>query len=208
MAVSKERKAQAHQEIFDLLEKYGKTYDFGPTYKNYADEVPRSTFYRWVRAIEATGAPIQKAMRKAKKRVKTKSKKHNTTDKKELSKIIAKEAIEVMPIVPDAKTIIGVSLEEMNLKLADCIREMDAVIGHSKTADGKIKNPRLLVQGVEVMRRIIDSSNKLIASSWERKRMQQYLDILFSLLEEVDPVVATEFVARLKQKNIDMGVMG
>ncbi len=206
MAASKELKEQAQKEISALLEKYGKDGDFGTLYKKYSDEVPKSTFYRWVRSISASGVPAQKALRKAKKRVVRKAKKKNIKTKPELSLVVSQEVVEVLPMVPDASDIAGVSLTEMSRKLSWCMSELERIIEYSKSKDGSIRNAKMMMQAIEGIRRTIDSTTRLMEMLWDIRRTEQFHTAIFNRLKARDPEFVELILADLKQINADWGI--
>lgn len=206
MAVSKELKEQAKKDIFDLLEKYGRDGDLPGLYLKYKDDIPKSTFYRWIRDVHASGAPVQKALRKAKKRVAKKARKKGIKEKADIVVEVAGEVVDALPVVPDAEDIAGVGLTEMSRKLAFCMTELERIIEYSKNAEGKIRNAKMMMQAIEGLRRTIDSTTRLMEMLWDIRRTEQFHKAIFNRLRERDPEFVELVLADLKQINADWGI--
>ncbi len=206
MAASKELRNQVKQEISALLEKYGKGYDFSGLYKRYSEQIPKTTFYRWVRVINGSGVPAQKALRKARKRAAHKAKKQGIADKPALATEVAEEVIKVLPLVPDASDIVDVSLTEMGRKLGWCMAELEKIIEYSKSKDGKIRNAKMQMQAIEGLRRTIDSATRLMDLIWDIRRTEQFHRAIFNRLRERDPELVELILGDLKRLNADWGI--
>lgn len=206
MAVSKELKNKVQSEISGLLVKYGNDVDFSVLYKKYTDQVPQSTFYRWTKAIHASGVPAQKAIRTAKKRANRKSAKKKTATKKYLARAAAAEVVEALPLAPDASIITGLTLNQMSEKLSTCMNELESLMAHAKNSEGKIRNARLLMQAIEGTRRTIDSSTRLMEMLWDIRRTEQFHKAIFNRLKERDPAFVELILTDLRQINKDWGI--
>lgn len=206
MAVPKPLKQKIQSEINDLLVKYGRDHDFGPVYKKYANEVAKSTFYWWVKSINDSGIPAQKAIRTAKKRAKRKAVRKKAVTKKALKKVVVAEVIEVLPALPDSTDTVGCSLIEMGQKLNTCMEEMEALMKHSKNDKGGIRNTRLLLQATEGLRRTIDSAAKLRESIWDVRRAELFMTALLNRLRHRDPEFIELVLGDIKQVNKDWGI--
>ena len=206
MAVNKELRAEVQAEIARLLEKYGRNYNFGDLYRKYEGQITQTTFYRWVKQIDDSGIPAQKAIRKAKKRVARKAKKRGITDKPALSTEVATEVVEVLPAIPDASDIAGVSLTDMSRKLGWCMSELEKIIEFTKRKDGGIRNPKMQMQAIEGLRRTIDSTTRLMEMLWDIRRTEQFQQAIFNRLRERDPELVELILADLKRLNADWGI--
>ena len=206
MAVSKKVKTTCQDEIFALLEKYGKNADFASLYRKYSNDIPQSTFYRWVKKTHDSGIPARRAIKKARRRVKRKARDKGITDKSQLADTVSAEVVEVLPILPVSSDIVGISLLEAGKKLNNCIIEMESVIAYAKKEDGSIRNVRLLLQGAEGLRRTIDSAAKLSEALWDVRRTEQFFTALFNQLRHRDPELIELVLSDLKQINKDWGL--
>ena len=205
MAVNKELRAEVQTEIAHLLEKYGRNYNFGDLYRKYEGRITQTSFYRWVKQIDDSGIPAQKAIRKAKKRVARKAKKKNIKTKPALAAEVATEVVEVLPAIPDASDIAGVSLTEMSRKLGWCMSELEKIIEFTKRKDGGIRNPKMQMQAIEGLRRTIDSTTRLMEMLWDIRRTEQFHRAIFNRLKERDPEFIELILTDLKQISKDWG---
>ncbi|HFE38744.1 MAG TPA: hypothetical protein ENK06_10075 [Gammaproteobacteria bacterium] len=206
MAADKALRDEIQAEIAHLLEKYGRNYNFGDLYRKHKDQVAHTTFYRWVKQIDDSGIPAQKAIRKAKKRVARKAKKRGITDKPALVAEVATEVVEVLPAIPDASDIAGVSLTDMSHKLGWCMSELENIIEFTKRKDGGIRNPKMQMQAIEGLRRTIDSTTRLMEMLWDIRRTEQFHRAIFNRLSERDPELVELILADLTQLNADWGI--
>ena len=206
MAVNKALRAEVQAEIARLLEKYGRNYNFGDLYRKYEGRITQTTFYRWVKQIDDSGIPAQKAIRKAKKRVARKAKKRGITDKPALATEVATEVVEVLPAIPDASDIAGVSLTDMSRKLGWCMSELEKIIEFTKRKDGGIRNPKMQMQAIEGLRKTVDSVTRLMDLIWDIRRSQQFHQTIFNRLRERDPELVELILADLKRLNADWGI--
>jgi len=202
MAVSNETRSEVQDRISRLLEQYGKDYNFTLLLAEYPD-VAKPTFYRWVNKIHSSGVPGQNAIRKARKRVKHKTKKE---DIKTVHQQAALAVVEQLPTPPTVHETHGMSLDQVAVELNRCIDNANKVVEYAKREDGQVRNAKLLLTASEHLRRTIETSARLMEMLWDIKRTEQFHQAIFRRLKERDPAFVELILNDLKQLNIDWGI--
>lgn len=163
----------------------------------------RSTIYRWVDVILASGKPgqhIAKAVERA-----AAARAATTPDP---AVAAAGEVIERLPAV--------VRLDEMVRtegtvpaieRLQKCIQIAEKVISHAETPEGAVRNARLLLQASEHLRRTIDSCVRLQEAVMEVSQVERFHQAIFDMLREESPTFAEKVLIQLRQLNVQWGVV-
>lgn len=158
--------------------------------------VDRATLFRWVAAELASGRPGQHLVRKVKATVARQAKQG-----KDPAKEAAAEALTKLPAVISGTDLLPGAAGAVAVieKLQSCIRIAEKVIAHAQTAEGAVRNARLLLQGSEHLRRTIDSCVRLQEAAMEVAQVDAFHREIFKALEEEAPEVAHRVLMRLDQ---------
>jgi hypothetical protein len=196
--VTSERKREIKSRILELLAQYGRTYDFAQLLSECSD-VPKTTFYRWVRQIQATSAPAEEATASARAAI--------AADVQVLGseaavvdrdlQLIAQE----MPEVPTAAALTGLNMVQIAGRLRGLLANAAAMKAHSLGADGKIRNPRLYLQASEHERRVLETASRLVEQSYDRNSVEQVFNAIFIRLRQRDPEMVRLVLEDLRALN-------
>lgn len=154
-------------------------------------EVSERTLFRWVEKILASGQPGQHLAKRVKAAAAERS--ARVPDPAEAAEEVATEARELMPARVSPDDIVAaaapadapgrpkIRVIEM---LADVIADAQLVVAHAKI-DGKPRNPRLLLQAGESLRRAAETALKVTAAMNDIDKMEQFHEDLLNSVESV-----------------------
>jgi hypothetical protein len=205
MAVSKQRKQEAQAKIAVALEKHGRGYNFAPIWREYP-EVPETTFYRWVRVIDASGLPSDRAMKKARRTIRQREKAAGS--KTAVQGALVEAVAEELPAVPDERNFSSMSVPKLLDRLEACISLAEELKEHARSATGGVRNAKLLLQASEHARRTADTISKLYAMLWDVQRTEALHQTIFKRLRERDPELVLLILQDLERINHDFRIEG
>lgn len=204
VSVAGERKKEIKRRIVEALAQYGRTYDFAQLLAEYP-EVPKTTFYRWVRQIQATPVPTEEALASARAAV--------AAD----AQVLGSEAAVVdqdlqliaqgMAEVPTAAALTGLNMMQIAARLRGLLANAVAMKVHAQGEGGKIRNPRLFLQASEHERRVLETASRLVDQSYDRNSIEQLHNALFARLRERDPEFVRVVLGDLRSLNNAWGMI-
>ena len=201
MTINKDLKNKVIQKITDILEKDGTdTKAINELRKNYPD-ISKTTFYRWVNKIKASGEPANKAAL----RIKRKAAVNQRADRRE--KGIDNRLTEVLPVKVTPNDICPSGYLNAVDQIRQCVGHAEKVIEHCRTKDGKIKNPKLYIQA---SKHILDGMKTAACVSgqiMEAQKVEKFHQAILSKLKEKDPAFVEEVLEALDKLNNEWGVI-
>jgi hypothetical protein len=171
------------------IAEYGEDFERSPLVQDFVDRgVGQATVYRWIDAVLARGrepaapAPARPAAPPANAAMES----SEPTIVPALPRVPRIEDVQTMGLVPVTKL------------LRDCIRIAQDLIEHSRTAEGKPRNARLLLQGSEHLRKAIETAAKLNETVAIQQEMQQFHRILLEEVGREAPAVQERLLTRIR----------
>lgn len=197
-----ETRDNAKAAIASALAKHGKGYDWNRLRERYPD-VPKTTFYRWMRQVEESGIPAQRTMRSARAAV-TRKKRRIGDD--QISSEIASEVVSKLPAVPSEKNLADISIHSLLTKLYDCVKNADDLLVHARGQDGSVRNAKLILNASEHMRRSAETISKIHTMVWDVHRTERLHQLIFDRLRQRDPELVQLILQDLKAVNLEFGL--
>jgi hypothetical protein len=90
--------------------------------------------------------------------------------------------------------------------LAACIANANAVVNHARAADGKVRQPKLLLAACKVMADVLRTAAAVSAVLWEKRRVRDFYRAVMDEIAAESPAVAARIVARLEDLNARAGL--
>jgi hypothetical protein len=165
----------------------------------------RATLFSWVGAVLASDKPA----RAIEKRVATAAKRRARKEPDPGAAAARDVVAELPPIVslgpaltPDAPD----SAIPFMRRLQECFAAADQLLKHARTAEGDVRNARLIVVASEHARKTLETAARIQAGLLELGQTEKFHQAVFDVLKEVDPTVAEKVLIRLRQVNATWGV--
>ena len=90
---------------------------------------------------------------------------------------------------------------EVIARLKTCVEVADQVIRHARTADGLVKNARLLLMSSEHLRRCLETAARLQEVMADVSRVERFHRAIFDVLRSESPAFAQRVLDRLREVN-------
>lgn len=149
-------------------------------------DVPRSTWYRYLKAAQAS--PIDVAVAQAKK-----ASKH-------------------LPAAPSPAYIAEKPVEarkniDMMSRLESLYADAEMLRAYAMTPDGeRIRVPTFFAQSIKLRADLLETALKAVQEVWDLQRMQRFYDTILDEIGNVDPELQRRIVERLQELNEKMGL--
>lgn len=213
--IDPERRKKVKAKIFAVLERQGYKatgFTWAEMMEKYPD-IPKPTFYRWVKTLHERGAPAQNAIRQARKRrsrsaerkARQQSEYRARRDKDKNLEAVA-ENLPVIPDIQDPETARNYSITDLLDRLGGCVTRAELLEQHALGDDGKVRNAKLLLQASEHMRKTADTIAKLHAMLWDVQRTEMLHRAIFRHLSRRDPTLVRDILADLRAVNMEFGI--
>lgn len=148
--------------------------------------VVRSTLFRWVDAVLASGKPGQVITKQVKAAAAARA--ARTPDP--VGEVV-EEVRALMPVVPRIEHAIGEGTTINALgKLHGIITDLDKLIAYAKKEDGSVRNARLLGSAIEGMRRCLETAMRFHQAMREAAAVDQLHDTILNEIRRESPEVA------------------
>ncbi len=203
--VSRETKQAVQKRISDALTQFGRRYDFAEILGDYP-EIPKSTFYRWVRQIEASGVPAANAKAAITKAVCADIAafgSEETVINGDIEAISGRLPSEVHP-----GNLTGLQICEIAKRLHDCIKSADKIQKYALTSNGEVRNPKLLLLSSEHIRKTIETASKVTSQLFNFQATEQFHKAIFDRLGERDPTFVRQVLDDLTALNNSWASLG
>lgn len=196
MALDPKRKAACKAAILDHLDHVGPR-EWNAVRDAFQD-VPKATFWRLVRTTRAevlidrvqdlpVGAAQDAAIDEA-----------FSEDYRNLSKSLREP--------PRLRDLCGRDAIDPQAVLAACIANANAVVDHARAADGKVRQPKLLLAASKVMADVLRTAAAVSAVLWEERRVRDFYRAVMDEISAESPAVAARIAARLEDLNARSGL--
>jgi hypothetical protein len=119
-------------------------------------------------------------------------------------KEVAAEVVEKLPVRVSIADVSGTSIPLLS-KIQTVIADVDAVVVYAKTADGKIRNARLLLQASDTLRRAFETALKLAEAMHEVDQVDRFHTIILEEIGELSPDTAEAILQRVGQISAEWG---
>lgn len=117
----------------------------------------------------------------------------------------AREAVEALPAVMMIGDDLAPGAPEAGIqfikRLQECLAHGDELLQHARTADGKIRNSRLVLSSAELVRRTLESAARIQDTVLQMSQVEQFHQAVFDALREESPEFAERVLVRLRQLN-------
>jgi len=90
--------------------------------------------------------------------------------------------------------------------LAACIANANAVVDHARAADGKVRQPKLLLAASKVMADVLRTAAAVSAVLWDERRVRDFYRAVMDEIAAESPEVAARIAARLEDLNARSGL--
>lgn len=181
--VTKELREQVQSEILSALSTYGKRADFVAIRARHS-QIAKSTFYFWVKRAEASGIPQQRALQAVQAAVASDVVKLGSVEavvEQDAGKVVA-----LVPRGPRASDLIGLNIVEISELLRRCRKIAEEVEAYARTADGKIRSPKMLMLAAEHLRRLVETAARVQQQLFDEQAMDDLHRAIFKVLATRD----------------------
>jgi len=153
----------------------------------------RSTVYRWIREILATGRPgaaIEAEVVKA-----AKARAERTPEP-------ARDAAqEIVALIPPVVTLGDLTGEDGTIavvsRIIAILRDMDLLVAHAKHDDGKVKNSKLLIAASREMRQGLETAMKLKEGLRQERDLDEMMRAIVAEVARESPACAERILRRM-----------
>ena len=155
----------------------------------------QSTLYRWTAEILKSGKPGQHVARQVKAAAAARA-----ARSADPSAEVAQEVAARLPVVARVEDIVtGGSTVKVIEKLDYVIKNLDLLIAHAKTEDGKVRNARLLLSATDRMRAALGTATKLYQAMREVNQVDRLHEAIIRRIRELSPVTAEAILRDIDQ---------
>jgi hypothetical protein len=162
--------------------------------ERFLDRAGRSTLYRWIDAILASGSPGRHLARTVQAAAVKRA--ARTT---EPAADAALELARRLPPVISVDDMAGAGVVGVIEQLSRCIGIADQLIRHAQTTDGNVRNARLLLLASEHLRRSVETSVKLHEAVTAVMKVDRFHGSIIDILRDEKPELAERVALRMQQ---------
>jgi hypothetical protein len=157
--------------------------------------VHQATLYRWFDAIIASGKPGQHAARKVKEAVAERA-----ARAPEPKAAVAKEVESLLPVVVQLEDVTAGGGKTTNVleRLARVTEDVELLVKHAKTEDGKVRNSRLLLSAAGELRKCLETSVKFYQAMREVENVDRLHATIVEEIRRESPEVAERILRRMR----------
>lgn len=202
MALDPKRKSACKAAILDHLDHVGPR-EWNAVRDAFAD-VPKATFWRLVRTtraevlidkVQAIPAGDEAAQDAAVDEA-------FSTDYSNLASDLKNSLREP----PRLRDLCGRDAIDPQAVLAACIANANAVVDHARAADGKVRQPKLLLAASKVMADVLRTAAAVSTVLWDERRVRDFYKAMMEEIAAESPAVAARIAARLEDLNARSGL--
>jgi hypothetical protein len=153
----------------------------------------QSTLYRWIDAVLESGKPGQHVARKIKEAVEERA--ARVPDP--VAEVAAEVAVRLPAIVPIE--VVGGGGKTVNVleRLQRVMADIELLVGHAKTDDGKVRNSRLLLQSSAELRKCLETSVKFYQAMRDVDQVNQLHAAILAEIRKASPEMAEAILRRI-----------
>jgi hypothetical protein len=154
----------------------------------------RATLYRWLDAAEKSGELGQRVSEAFRQRTQPAAEDLSDPDGKIAA---ANQMLSKLPQIADFGDITG----QEPIRFAGCLRECITagrdVMRHARDTEGRVKMPKMLIQGSDLLRRSIETASRILEKVHEIQRVEQFHKIIIDEIRNVDGEAAMRILERI-----------
>jgi hypothetical protein len=154
----------------------------------------QATLYRWVDAILASGMPSQHVMKVVKEAAAVRA----VRSPDPVSEVV-EDLKGRLPIIARLDDLRGGSTINVLERLARVTDDIELLVRHAKTEDGKVRNPRLLLVSLAELRKCLETSVKFYQAMRETAQADRLQDAILDEIAKTSPEVAEAIYRRIDQ---------
>lgn len=177
MAVDQKRKAAAKAAIIDHLLQVG-SHEWDALRRDFED-IPTATWWRMVRA--AKGQTIARKV-----------------------EALAARAEPVLPTVPSIGDLRGAI--DPQAVLSACLQNANAVIDYAKSADGRVRNAKLLIAATRAMMEILRTAAAVSSTLRDERQTRDFYRAIMDEMAAESPQLRARVAVRFEALNSEMGL--
>jgi hypothetical protein len=154
----------------------------------------QSTLYRWIDAILESGKPGQHVARKVKEAAEERA--ARVPDP--VAEVVEEVAVHLPTIVP-IEVVGGGGGKTVNVleRLNRVMSDIELLVGHAKTDDGKVRNSRLLLQSSAELRKCLETSVKFYQAMRDVDQVNQLHAAILAEIRKASPEMAEAILRRI-----------
>lgn len=154
----------------------------------------RSTLFAWIDKILASGRPGQAITRSVKAAAAERA-----ARAEDPAADAAEEAAALLPVRVSVDEVAGGGGLRLLDRLARVVADAELVVAHAKTAEGGVRNAKLLLSAGDALRRVAETILRVTESMHEVDQVTKFHDEIFAALREESPELAERIVRRLQR---------
>ena len=155
----------------------------------------QATLYRWVDAIMTSGRPGQHAVRKLKSAAAERA--AHTPDP--VAEVV--EGVKArLPVIARVEDLGGGKTVNVIARLARVTDDVELLVKHAKTEDGKVRNARLLLVSLAELRKCLETSVKFYQAMREADQADQLQEAILDEIAKASPETAEAIYRRIDQR--------
>ena len=153
----------------------------------------RSTTYRWLDAAEKSGLLGQQVGEALRQRTPLAAEDPDPTgDIAAANQMLAK-----LPQIANFGDITGQEPIRFADALRECITAARDIMRHARDSEGKVRVPKTLMQGSDLLRRSIETASRILEKVHEIQRVEQFHKIIIEEIRTVDAEAAMRILERI-----------
>lgn len=190
-------KAQLEAAVLAEMERVGPgAFDKAVIWRQFKSHgAGRSTIYRWMDELLKSGRVGRHLARKLREAAADRA---SRTDDPAADTAQAAAAALLGVVRPEDIAHAGGVLPAIE-KLHSCIRTAEQVMAHARTADGRVRNAKMLLAASEHVRRNVESLIRIRQAVMDLAQLERFHEAIFDVLREESPELVERVVMRLQQ---------
>lgn len=195
--------------LIRMLKQQGNGADWADLYRSQFASVSRSTYYRWVREVQAThGNGQARAIRRHARtpralRLANKAPPGGAPDEQQM------RFIATLPAAIEPGDLVNMSAPDIGAKLNACIRHAELVLDAltTQTDEGtQILDPVIYLRASDHLRRTVETMAKISEIIWDVRRTDAFHARIFEVMRRHDPALVREITSELETLNREWGI--
>jgi hypothetical protein len=154
----------------------------------------RTTLYRWVSEVEASGKPDQHVVRKVREAAAARA-----AIEADPAFAAAADAGAQLPALVKVNDVVSAGAIPVMDRLNQCVAAADQVIAFARTPEGAVRNSKLLLSASEHLRRCLETAARVTETMMRAERVERFHAVIIEEIGKEAPVVAERLAMRLAQ---------
>ena len=203
LSISEEVVARAKAAIAAEMEHRGPNADWLSVRARFP-EVPKPTFYRWVKAADVGGKGFERAAREVKKAAAERKARPKPTKLQRIQAVVELEA--ELPAVVTMADLQTDGFSGVVSRIEACVTHAERVLKACEKEDGSIRMPKLYLQASNHILRSMDTASRVVGVLMDAERTRKYNEIMLRRIAARDPEVVRLILADMRALNEQLGV--